>query len=109
MKPYIFASAASTTINRMVAATYVQLAGEAGEACLAEHERQDLVGQLVRLLDDDHFARFVPADDLRSAAHSLVQNVPRLTWWYSGCSLVVSITANSNHVSSVKNSQQSGR
>jgi len=102
MKPYICASAGHRGILRKaspIALTHVELAREARKAGLAEHQRQYLIGQLVRLLNDDHFAGFVPADDLPSAARrEMYEAASRnsvsartLTWWYSGCSLYVSM------------------
>jgi hypothetical protein len=47
--------------------TYVELPGETRKARLAVDEWQNLVGQLVRLLDDDDLACIVPPYDLASA------------------------------------------
>jgi hypothetical protein len=54
--------------------THVQLAREAGETALPVYGREDFVGELEGLLDDDDLPCFVPSDDLLGSAQSTLRN-----------------------------------
>lgn len=57
--------------------TYVQLPGETGESALAINHRQNLLGKLVRPLDDDHLAGLVPSNNLFCQFLSTLQDNSR--------------------------------